>query len=255
MLQAVLWDVDGTLAETERDGHLAAFNRAFAELGLPWRWSETRYGQLLNVAGGVERLLHDMQCRDDAPVTTSERRELAQRIHKVKNSVYASIVASGALPLREGVADLIKDCANQGVPMAIVTTTSRGNVEALLNVNLGRSWPSRFAAIVCAEDAPRKKPDPQAYLLALDRLQLHSRDTVALEDAPAGITAASAAGVPVVVTHSHFFPAAESSAALASGPSLSCICGWQPPTQSRATRIGLAQLARWHAQSSRPQMR
>ena len=104
-LQAVLWDVDGTLAETERDGHLVAFNAAFEQLGIPWRWDEHRYGELLRVTGGVERVLHDMQTQSWAPQGLDERIALARRIHKAKNRRYADLVASGALPLRPGVRD------------------------------------------------------------------------------------------------------------------------------------------------------
>ena len=103
MLKALLWDVDGTLAETERDGHLSAFNSAFESLNLPWRWSEPRYGELLAVTGGYERLLHDMSQRSEAPADAAERAQLARRIHREKNRAYEEIVRRGQLPLRPGV--------------------------------------------------------------------------------------------------------------------------------------------------------
>src|SRR6267378_3503823 len=105
MIKSILWDVDGTLAETERDGHLRAFNQAFETLGLPWRWSEPRYAELLAVAGGRERLLHDMQSQPQRPASTrpQERQALAERVHRLKNELYSRIVAGGELPLREGV--------------------------------------------------------------------------------------------------------------------------------------------------------
>ncbi len=114
LLRAILWDVDGTLAETERDGHLVAFNQAFEALNVPWRWSEERYGELLAVTGGRERLLHDMQCQDRAPADPQERRSLVERVHRLKNELYAAIVASGELPLREGVRELLVDCDARG---------------------------------------------------------------------------------------------------------------------------------------------
>ena len=114
MLRSILWDVDGTLAETERDGHLKAFNQAFEALGLPWRWSERRYGELLAVAGGRERLLHDMQSQSRAPTDPRERLAVAERVHRCKNEFYASIVAGGDLPLREGVRELLEDCERSG---------------------------------------------------------------------------------------------------------------------------------------------
>ena len=250
MINSILWDVDGTLAETERDGHLKAFNQAFEALGLPWRWSERRYGELLAVAGGRERLLHDMQSQRAAPTLPRERQVLAERVHHLKNELYARIVAGGELPLREGVRELLDDCERARVRLGIVTTTSLSNVEVLLKTHLGKDWESKFAAVVCAQQAPKKKPHPQAYLLALDALKLRAHEAVALEDAEAGIAAAKAAGVPVIVTRSHFFARPKSEGALAVGPSLGQIAGWRPAVDARATRIGLDQIIRWHACSS-----
>jgi HAD superfamily hydrolase (TIGR01509 family) len=250
LLSAILWDVDGTLAETERDGHLVAFNQAFESLKVPWRWSEERYGELLAVTGGRERLLHDMQYQERAPADLEERRSLAVRVHRLKNELYAGIVASGELPLREGVRELMADCERAGVPMGIVTTTSRSNVEALLKTHLGKDWESTFATVVCAEEAPRKKPDPQAYHLALEALRVRSQEAIAMEDSPAGASAAQAAGVPVIVARSYYFAAAECRGALAVGPSLGSIEGWNPPADVCFRRIGLDQISRWYAQSA-----
>jgi HAD superfamily hydrolase (TIGR01509 family) len=246
MIKAVLWDVDGTLAETERDGHLVAFNRAFEALNVPWRWSEQRYGELLTVAGGRERLVHDMQLRVDAPSDRRGCEALAKQVHRLKNEFYAEIVASGELRLRGGVRELLEDCAGAGLRTGIVTTTSRSNVEALFGRHFGNNWASNVDVLVCAEEAPRKKPDPQAYLLALDALQLHSREAVAIEDAPAGVSSACAAGVPVIVARSYFFAAARFEGALAVGPSLSQTEGWNPAVDRNSTRIGLDQINRWH---------
>jgi HAD superfamily hydrolase (TIGR01509 family) len=250
MLKAILWDVDGTLAETELEGHLKAFNQAFEALHLPWHWSERHYGRLLTVAGGLERLLHDMQSRNRAPHRAEDRQSLAQQLHHLKNSLYADIVSRGDLPLRGGVRELMDDCARVGLQMGIVTTTSRPNVDALMKIHFGEDWESRFATVITAREAPVKKPDPQAYLLALDALHLRPYEVVAIEDAPAGIAAAQAAAVPVVVTRSHYFPASPSHGVLADGPSLGGIHGWQPPAKPASTRIGLDQIICWHARSA-----
>ncbi len=247
MISAMLWDVDGTLAETERDGHLVAFNRAFEALCIPWRWSESRYGELLTVAGGRERLLYDMQSQPNAPADLQPRQALAERIHRMKNTVYAQIVAGGHLPLRPGVRELLQDCAQAGVRLGLVTTTSRANVEALLGTHLGPQWQANFATVICAEEAPKKKPDPQAYLLALDALKLNPYEAVAMEDAPAGVAAAQAARVPVVVTRSHYFQGAQAAGVLALGPSLTQLDGWLPSAEPNAARIDLAQIIRWHS--------
>jgi HAD superfamily hydrolase (TIGR01509 family) len=244
-LEAVLWDVDGTLAETERDGHLVAFNAAFEELGMPWRWDERRYGELLRVAGGFERLLFDMESQPLAPVSQDERSALARRIHALKNRRYAERVASGALPLRAGVRELFDECAAEGVLMAIVTTTSRGNVQALLSAQVGTDWESRFAAVVSAEDAPAKKPDPLAYRLVLERLQLRAEQTVAIEDSAMGLAAATAVGIPVVITRSRYFADDPVPGALAVGPSLGMRTGWSPSLNDKPGSVGLSDIRQW----------
>ena len=250
MLEAVLWDVDGTLAETERDGHLVAMNAAFAELDVPWRWSEQRYGELLRVAGGYERLLFDMASQPLAPASTLDREALARRIHVRKNQLYTQRVENGALALRPGVLNLFDECAASGVRLGIVTTTSRGNVAALLQSHLGDDWQSRFAAVVCAEDAPAKKPDPLAYRVALERLQLSAAQVVAIEDSAMGLAAASALGIAVIITRSLYFAADAVPGALAVGPGLGARTGWTPALGAREPdRVTLSDIRDWLAQS------
>jgi HAD superfamily hydrolase (TIGR01509 family) len=252
MLQGILWDVDGTLAETERDGHLVAFNRAFEALDLPWRWSEARYGELLAVAGGRERLLHDLQTQALAPPDAAQRAALVERIHRLKNELYAQIVSAGALPLRAGIAELFEDCAQARMRMGIVTTTGAANVAALLGARLGTSWHSGFAAVLCAEQAPIKKPDPLVYHRALQALRLRPDQALAIEDAPAGVAAARAAGVAVVVVRSFYFAKTEVAGALAVGPSLGSARGWRPPSGAAPDdRIHLSHLVQWHQAQQR----
>lgn len=247
-LRAVLWDVDGTLAETERDGHRVAFNRAFEACGLPWRWGVERYGELLAVTGGRERLMHDMTLRADAPALLAERDELARQIHRRKNAIYAEIVAAGGIALRPGVRELMDECRRRGVRMAVVTTTSRANVEALLQAQLGPTWASGFDLAVCGEDVAAKKPHPEAYLKALHRLRLGPLETLAIEDSPGGAAAARAADVPVIVTRSTYFAASTIDAAAAIGPGLDRRQGWRPEplAVSGDQRITLDDLVEWH---------
>jgi len=246
LIRALLWDVDGTLAETERDGHLVAFNRAFATAGVPWRWSAAHYGRLLEIAGGYERLLYDMQHRDEAPAAAAGRESLARQLHQLKNGFYEDIVRSGELPLRAGVPGLLAECAAARLPMAIATTTTPGNVAALLERHLGGDWRGRFAAVVTAAEAPRKKPEPQVYRLALGLLGLAPHEAVAIEDAPAGVEACRRAGVAVIVAHSHYFPTlADAAVVRAAGPSLGSGAGWRPSAEAPAAPIGLEQLRRW----------
>jgi HAD superfamily hydrolase (TIGR01509 family) len=157
------------------------------------------------------------------------------------------LVSNAALPLRPGVRDVFEDCAAAGVRMAVVTTTSRGNVQALLSAHLGGDWLRRFATIVGAEDAPDKKPDPQAYRVALERLGIDGSEALAIEDSPAGLRAATGAGVPCVITRSRYFPDDPVPGALSVGPGLGSSSGWVPAVADGASRVGLEQLRAWHA--------
>jgi HAD superfamily hydrolase (TIGR01509 family) len=268
MLQALLWDVDGTLAETERDGHRVAFNRAFVDMGLAWQWDVAYYGELLRVFGGRERLLHDLQQRSDAPPTPAEREALARELHRRKNAHYVDIIAAGSIALREGVPELLDEAASRGLRQAIATTSSRGNVEALLSRHLGAQWARRFGTMVCGEDVARKKPDPEVFNKAVQALGLPPQLTLALEDSPGGVAAARAAAVPVVVTRSAYFADDAVEQVVALGPGLHDVRGWRPAppnphtpgardeqagagTAARRRRITLDDLQHWHARSER----
>lgn len=249
-LKALLWDVDGTLAETERDGHRVAFNRAFEACGVPWRWDEAHYGDLLRITGGRERLLFDMNQRTDAP-PPAEREAIARAVHARKNAYYADLVGSGGIALRDGVLDLMNDCREREVRMGIATTTSRSNVAALLRVHLGERWADAFSVIVCGEDVERKKPDPEVYLEALRALGIGPLDVVAIEDAPGGVAAARAADIPVVVTRSAYFATAPIDGAVAIGPGLHTRHGWRPGLQAapgETRRVDLDDIEAWCAQ-------
>ena len=249
-LKALLWDVDGTLAETERDGHRVAFNLAFEACGIAWRWDEAHYGELLRITGGRERLMFDMNRRADAP-PFAERDAIARAIHASKNAFYAEFVISGGIPLRGGVLALMRQCRERGVRMGIVTTTSRSNLEALMRVHLGQRWADGFAVTVCGEDVQRKKPDPEVYLEALRTLAIGPLEAVAIEDAPGGVAAARAADVPVVVTRSAYFALAPIEGAVAVGPGLHDRRGWRPALRVGAApddTVGLDDIEAWCAQ-------
>lgn len=248
MIAALIWDVDGTMAETERDGHRVAFNLAFEALGLAWRWDEEHYGALLCITGGRERLLHDMALRGDAPTLAEERMRLAGELHRRKNAFYVEIVQAGVIPLRAGVRELIDEAAAAGLRQGIATTTSRSNLQALLQRQLGAGWSARFSAVVCGEDVSVKKPDPQVYRLTLQALGLPPLQTVALEDSPAGVEAARLADVPVVVTRSVYFAHDTVLGVLAIGPGLHSHLGWRPDVADGMPngRVTLNYLQAWH---------
>lgn len=246
-LRAVLWDVDGTIAETERDGHRVAFNRAFERHDLPWRWSVAYYGELLAIAGGRERALHDMESRPDAPPTPEAREALARALHVTKNAEYAHILAQGEIVLRPGVRDLMHECRARGLRMGITTTTSRDNIDALLGRQLSPDWRDWFEVVLAGEDVSRKKPDPEVYERALQLMGLAPHEAVALEDSPAGVAAARGAHIPVVVARSVYFTDVPLEGALAIGPSLGARDDWSPSLAPNAGRsgVGVDDLVTW----------
>ena len=192
-MKALIFDVDGTLAETE-EVHRAAFNRVFAEHGLDWNWNVDLYRELLKTTGGKERM------RAYAKMVGAELDDAQiQRMHLAKNAHYGALTR-GRATLRPGVEDLIRRGHAAGLKLAICTTTSRANIEALIEATLGAEGFALFDTIVGAEDAPVKKPAPDAYLLALKRLGLPAADCLAFEDSANGLAAARAAGIATVVT-------------------------------------------------------
>ena len=192
---ALLWDVDGTLAETELEGHRLAFNRAFAECGLCWQWDVAAYQQLLRISGGRERISAFLSEVEGA-VPDPER---VERLQLAKQRHYNALVEQGVLRLRTGVERLIRSAREAGLAQAIVTTSSRRAVEALLD-RLLPDHAACFGLWVCGEDVPQKKPDPAAYALALARLDLPAQGAIALEDSGNGVAAATGAGLTTVVT-------------------------------------------------------
>lgn len=200
--RCVLFDVDGTIAETEGQAHLPAFNQAMKEAGLPWRWTTADYKRLLKTTGGFERLLRfAAESGQDAEAL---REQLAQ-VHQNKNRHFTAIMAAGAVAPRAGFRELVMHLARQNIGWGVVTTTSRSNWEALWTYSLAPLGLPSPEVIVCGEDVAAKKPDPEAYLLALKRLSMTASDCCAIEDSRNGLLAARAADLDVAIVRSEFF--------------------------------------------------
>lgn len=203
-LQALIFDVDGTLADTELHGHRVAFNRTFARAGLDWEWSVELYGKLLKVTGGKERIRRYLDEYLPAFEAPEDRDEFIARLHRAKNSLYAEMVAAGDVPLRLGVKRLLREAHEAGLRLAIATTTSMENVEALLAHCFDEDVKSWFEVIGAGDVVPAKKPAPDIYYYTLAALNLSPSACLALEDSANGVRAAVAAGIPTLVTVSDY---------------------------------------------------
>lgn len=203
-LRALVFDVDGTLANTERDGHRPAFNAAFAEVGLSWHWDEGFYGTLLDVTGGLERMRDYAERFDPATCARPDFEDLLRQVHEIKTRNYQRLLAAGAIPLRADIGQLICDARTDGVRLAIASSSKLENVVGLLRANLGPNADTWFDVITTGEAVTAKKPSPEIYLWTLKQLDLPARDCLAVEDSAHGLAASLAAGIPTVITVSDY---------------------------------------------------
>ncbi len=237
-LNALIFDVDGTLADTE-SAHMAAFNRAFAEEGLDWHWDLKLYTELLQISGGKERMLHywKQQHPDMKDIDGGGLQDTIERLHAIKTAAYENAVQQGQVQLRPGVLAIIQAAHAEGLRLAIATTTSPVNIAVLLRSAIGPDWKDLFAVIEDASTAPKKKPHPQVYLQTLSRLGLQAADCLAFEDSANGLKAATGAGLATIITPNSFTQHHDFAGAAQVLPDLSS--------------VDIAQLRAWHAASTK----
>ena len=203
-LKALIFDVDGTLAETERDGHRVAFNRAFTAAGLDWHWAVEEYGNLLEVAGGKERIRFYLdqypEKKPGLPTSESELADFIAELHRAKTTHYSQLLAEGQIPLRPGVERLLAEARSHPLRLAIATTGALPNVKSLLTHTLGGESLDWFEVIAAGDIVPQKKPAPDIYHYVLQQMNLTADDCLVIEDSRQGLQAALAAGLTTVVT-------------------------------------------------------
>ncbi|MBE9170665.1 HAD family hydrolase [Pleurocapsales cyanobacterium LEGE 06147] len=196
-LEGLIFDVDGTIADTERDGHRVAFNRAFAEAGLDWEWSVEFYRQLLAISGGKERIRFYIEKYQPEFLSRNNLNDFIVELQRAKNTHYQQLLKTGSIPLRPGIKRLIGEARDRGVRLAIATTSALPNAIALVKQTLNPEW---FEVIAAGDIVPVKKPAPDIYHYILQKMKLTPRNCIVFEDSYHGLQAATDAGLKTIVT-------------------------------------------------------
>lgn len=203
----LIFDCDGVLADTERNGHLPAFNRTFEEFGVPVRWSDADYAVKVLIGGGKERmaslLTPEFVAANGLPADAEGQKELLAQWHRRKTAIYTDLVESGALPARPGIPRIASEADAAGWGLAVASTSAEASVRAVLEHAVGETLATRFS-VFAGDIVPRKKPAPDIYLLALDELGADPDEAIVIEDSGNGVQASVAAGLRTLVTVSSY---------------------------------------------------
>ena len=201
-IKAIIFDQDGVIIDTERDGHRVAFNKTFKEFGFDFEWDVDYYHELLQVAGGKERMRHHLHTKGfGREVKPEEEDELIKALHKRKTEIFIELIKEGALPLRPGIKRIMKEAMNRGLKVGICTTSNEKAAHAVAYEILKDI---KFDFVLAGDVVKKKKPNPEIYLLALKKGGLKAEECIVVEDSRNGLLAAKAAGMNVVVTTNHY---------------------------------------------------
>lgn len=244
-LRALIFDVDGTLADTE-EFHRRAFNAAFSAADLNWWWNRGAYRELLRVAGGRQRMRAFAEREDAITTKRADFEELLTALHAAKTRRYDASLREEPLPLRPGIARLFDEAADAHVTLAIATTTTAANLDALLEPHFGRTWRERFAAVVSGSEIKRLKPEPDVYLETLRQLGLDASECLAFEDSANGIRSATTAGLAVIATPTWYSLAESLPDSFVSLPNLGDPDKPLPKGTPGAPYVDLKTLREWH---------
>ena len=201
-MQALIFDCDGVLVDTERDGHRVAFNAAFKAIGWTTEWSVERYGELLTTAGGKERMRRHFD-EKGWPVPEAERDAAIASLHKLKTDLFMELIESGALPLRAGVARIVDEAITAKLKIAVCSTSNERAVQSVVDKMLGAKR-SQHIKVFAGDIVAKKKPDPAIYELAAQDLGLDPKKCVVVEDSNNGLRAAKSANMNCIVTISSY---------------------------------------------------
>ena len=202
-MQALIFDCDGVLVDTERDGHRVAFNQGFAQAGLDATWDTEVYGELLQIAGGKERMRHYFEHQGWPDSAGEDKDAFLAELHKTKTEIFSNLIAGGELPLRSGVLRLVDEAIDAGVRLGVCTTSNPKSIDSVLNL-MGSERKSRFEFVLAGDIVSRKKPDPEIYELARSKLDLPASECIVIEDSRNGLLAAVGAGLPCFITTSTY---------------------------------------------------
>jgi HAD superfamily hydrolase (TIGR01509 family) len=239
-MKALIFDCDGVLVDTERDGHRVAFNQAFSEFGIETAWSVDYYGVLLKVAGGKERMRHHFESTGWPPQSGRDPDEFIALLHQRKTAIFADLISRGELPLRSGVLRIVDEALAAGVRLGVCTTSNPKSISSVLDL-MGQERKSQFEFVHAGDVVARKKPDPEIYELAKSTLALPGEDCVVVEDSRNGMLAALGAGLPCFITTSTYTVDEDFTGAIGVAPELG-----DPPSES-VTLADLDSLASQHA--------